>query len=60
MPPTRPKPPKRTREEIATAVRYALGAKFEHPAGAVDYLLKFFTAVDLEGIEKDLASNEET
>lgn len=54
MPKTKVKPPLETRAELVEQVRQALENKHESPVSALDYLLKFFTNVDLVGIRDDL------
>ena len=54
-PPARPKPPAETKAQLMLSVKDAIEAKFPvNPAAAVEYLLNFFTAVDLVGIRADL------
>lgn len=51
----RPKPPAETKIELMRKCQDALQTKYPHnPDTAVEYLLNFFTAVDLVGILSEL------
>lgn len=64
MPPTKVKAPKETKaqlmEEIVAEMqkRYAGGSSSSFSRGAVEYLLNYFTSVDLVGIRDDLKRME--
>lgn len=56
---SRPKPPAERREDLLSAVRKALAEQME-PIEAVDYLLPFFTNIDLVGIRDELRKHATT
>jgi hypothetical protein len=53
---SRPKPPKRPREEIVASILDRL--KNETPEQQLNFLLGFFTAVDLEMIDAQLEAEK--
>lgn len=55
MPPKRPKPPAETKAELMMQIGELLQKQYPvEPHKAIQYLLNYFTSVDLAGIKKDL------
>jgi hypothetical protein len=55
MPPKKNKPPAETKAQLMTQVAEAIEARWStNPHGGLEYILNFFTAVDLVGIRDDL------
>lgn len=57
MPKSRPKPPKERRDELKAQVTRRLTTRFTDPEERVEFLLDFFTGLDLlmirEGLDDD-------
>ena len=52
---TRPKPPAESKAELMAQAQHLLSSKFNgRPFAAMDYLLNYFTGLDLVGIIEDL------
>lgn len=54
----RPKPPTWTRQELTQEVVRLLRKTFPEPGKDVEFLLTFFTGIDLEGIILELRSKQ--